>query len=103
CQQYTPHIEVYSIDEAFLDFSHCQYKDMVALGHELRQVIGRGLGLPVSIGFGPTKALAKVANHYAKRDAGLKGVCDLTSTINWDPYLHSMPVGDVCYRLKRQI
>lgn len=95
CQQYTPHIEIYSIDEAFLDFSHCSYRDMTLLGLDIRKTIGRGLGLPVCIGFGPSKALAKVANYFAKKDQRLKGVLDLTEIGNLRPFLENMPVGEV--------
>ncbi len=61
--QFSPHVEVYSIDEAFLQLDGLQEKDMVAL----RNTILTWLGLPVSIGIAPTKTLAKVANHYAKK------------------------------------
>jgi len=62
-----PEIEVYSIDEAFLKFDNCDYLDLDALGIELRKKILKHTGIPVSIGFAPTKALAKVANKVAKK------------------------------------
>jgi DNA polymerase V len=95
CARFTPHIEVYSIDEAFLDFSDCQARDLTMIGQDLRQTIRRGLGLPVCIGFGPTKTLAKLANHFAKRNPRLNGVLDLTEVRDLRPYLEATPVSEI--------
>ena len=67
----SPDIEIYSIDEAFMDFSGIQ--DCFKLGLEMRDVVIRHTGIPISIGIAKTKTLAKVANHFAKRDTK-KGV-----------------------------
>ena len=64
---YTPDIELYSIDEAFLKFTGFELFDLNALGLDMRKKITRGTGIPVSIGFAPTKALAKVANKIARK------------------------------------
>jgi DNA polymerase V len=63
--QYAPRQEVYSIDECFLDFAGVP-GDLVATGRRLRAQVLQWTGLPTSIGFGPTKTLAKLANHVAK-------------------------------------
>ena len=63
--QYAPRQEVYSIDECFLDFAGVP-GDLVATGRQLRAQVLQWTGLPTSIGFGPTKTLAKLANHVAK-------------------------------------
>ena len=95
CQQYTSAIEIYSIDEAFLDFTHHQSSDLTAISLDLKLTIRRGLGLPTCIGFGPTKALAKVANYFAKRLPQHKGVVDLTSNTSWQLYLQALPIDEV--------
>ena len=72
---FTPCMEVYSIDESFLDLSG--FADRVAHGQRIRQRIAQWLGLPVCVGIAPTKTLAKLANHIAKKDPAFEGVCDL--------------------------
>ncbi len=62
---YAPRQEIYSIDECFLDFDGVP-APRVAVGHELRRQVLKWTGLPTSVGFGPTKTLAKLANHVAK-------------------------------------
>ncbi|WP_409415910.1 Y-family DNA polymerase [Flavobacterium sp. PS2] len=64
---YTPDIELYSIDEAFLKFSGFELFDLHNLGLDMRKKITRGTGIPVSVGFAPTKVLAKVANKIARK------------------------------------
>jgi DNA polymerase V len=72
-----PRQEVYSIDECFLDFA--AIGDRTRHGQEIRSRILKWVGLPVCVGFGSTKTLAKLANHCAKKSlAGEAGVCDLT-------------------------
>ncbi|MGB3613543.1 MAG: type VI secretion protein ImpB, partial [Elainellaceae cyanobacterium] len=62
-EQFTPDVEVYSIDEAFLGLSG----DVAAIAGQLRQTVQQWTGIPVSVGVAPTKTLAKVANHIAKK------------------------------------
>ena len=64
---HTPNIEIYSIDEAFLDFKGFKYCDLEKEAFLLKQKIRRWTGIPVSIGVAPTKALAKIANKIAKK------------------------------------
>lgn len=73
-QEYTPHIETYSIDEAFLDFAEFRHYDLTKYAKTIRERIRTDIGIPVSIGIAPSKALAKMANKYAKktfRDVGV--------------------------------
>ena len=76
---FTPDLEVYSIDESFLDLSGFRHLDLVAYAQQIRQRVGRWIGLPVCVGIGPTKTLAKSANHFAKKGPAFEGVCDLAS------------------------
>jgi DNA polymerase V len=66
-ENYTPNVEVYSIDEAFLNFSGMTIPDLNVYGSEIQRRILKWLSIPVGIGFAPTKALSKVANKIAKK------------------------------------
>lgn len=63
--QYAPRQQIYSIDECFLDFDGVR-GDLVEIGRDIRRTVLQWTGLPTSVGFGPTKTLAKLANHVAK-------------------------------------
>jgi len=77
--QFSPNLEVYSIDESFLDLSGFN-RDLVEYGQAIRQRIQQWLGLAVCVGIAPSKTLAKLANHCAKKGlAGSGGVCDFTT------------------------
>ncbi|WP_313912738.1 Y-family DNA polymerase [Tahibacter sp.] len=71
-------LEVYSIDECFLDLSGQPKADATELGQAIRGRVRTWCGMPVCVGVGPTKTLAKLANFIAKRQAAWNGVCDLT-------------------------
>lgn len=73
---FSPDIEVYSIDEAFLALDAAEPQ---ACGAAIRRRVRQWTGLPVCVGIGETKTLAKLANHLAKHDPAWEGVCDLTS------------------------
>ena len=66
-EYYTPNIEIYSIDEAFLKFNNSKYFDIVEESYKMRKQINQWTGIPVSIGLAPTKSLAKIANKIAKK------------------------------------
>ena len=70
-REITPLIEVYSIDECFLDLSRLEIAHALAWATHIQQRINTELGLPVSVGVGPTKTLAKVATTYAKQHGGV--------------------------------
>ena len=66
-EHFTPNVEVYSIDEAFLNFSGQDIPDYHEYGLQIRQRIIKWLSIPTGIGFAPTKALSKIANKIAKK------------------------------------
>lgn len=66
-REFTPDVEVYSIDEAFLKFDGFDFFDLKQYGENIKQTVTKGTGIPISIGFAPTKALSKVANKIAKK------------------------------------
>jgi DNA polymerase V len=74
--QFAPRQEIYSIDECFLDLAGLD-RDPTAYGQAMRRRVRRWLGLPVAVGIGPTKTLAKLANRLAKQAPAWDGVCDL--------------------------
>lgn len=77
--QMTPRVEIYSIDEAFCDFTGMQrLVDFEAYGREIRRQIRRRTHLTVGVGIGPTKTLAKLANYAAKKWTATGGVVDLS-------------------------
>lgn len=63
----SPEIEIYSIDEAFLKFESCDYLNLEEHGALMRDKVTQSTGIPISIGFAPTKGLSKVANRIAKK------------------------------------
>lgn len=65
---FVPGIEMYSIDEAFLDLRGMGGFDLLELGGRIRSTIGKNIGLPVSIGIAATKSLAKMANRHARKN-----------------------------------
>ena len=78
-RDFSPDIEVYSVDESFLrveSVAHL-YGGVTAMGQQIRQRVKQWTGLPVCVGCGPTKTLAKIANHLAKKNPEFDGVCDL--------------------------
>jgi len=72
-KQFTPLVEVYSIDEAFLQFEGFEHYDLEEYARQIRKRVRKWTGMPVSIGLGPSKALAKVANRVAKKFADRTG------------------------------
>jgi DNA polymerase V len=65
--EYSPEMEIYSIDEAFLKLSGFEQYDLQAYGLEIRNRVVKWTGIPISVGIAPTKSLAKVANRIAKK------------------------------------
>ena len=80
-RKYTPNLEVYSIDESFLQIETVlkQYADPASLGQIIKQDVKDTTGLPVCVGIGASKTLAKLANHLAKKNPQFAGVCDINS------------------------
>lgn len=92
--RFTPSLEIYSIDEAFLDLTGLPEVPQ-ALSRRIRETVGRWTGIPVSIGLGPTKTLAKLANRLAKKDPAAGGVFDFTACPDADAVLDGVAVGEV--------
>jgi DNA polymerase V len=91
---FTPEIEVYSIDEAFLNLAgfRCSLTDY---GRKIRQTVKQWTGIPVTVGIAPTKTLAKIANHIAKHSSKAQGVLDLIDSPYLDTALEQVPVEKV--------
>ena len=80
-RQFSPDIEVYSIDESFLRVETVAqlHGSATAMGQSIRQRVKQWTGLPVCVGFGGSKTLAKFANHLAKKQPIFNSVCDLSA------------------------
>ncbi len=76
-EQFSPNVEIYSIDEAFIDLSGFERKDLDQYMHEMRETVKQWVGIPVSIGVANTKTLAKIANRFAKKNPEHNGVLNL--------------------------
>lgn len=98
-RDFSPDIEVYSIDESFLRVERVLglYGGASTMGHQMRDRIKNWTGLPVCAGFGGTKTLAKLANHLAKKNPVFNGVCDLNSlsATAFDQWMEKTEVGEV--------
>ncbi len=90
-----PRIEVYSIDEAFLDLSGLRAEPALSRSAGIRKTVGKWTGIPVSIGLGPTKTLAKIANRLAKKRPEWNGLFDLTGTDRRKAILKTVPVKEI--------
>lgn len=92
---FTPELEIYSIDEAFMDLEGFESYDLKKLGQEIRQTVFQHTGIPVSVGIAPTKVLAKVANHTAKNNPDHEGVVCFRNQSEIDDGLKDFPVEDI--------
>ena len=93
--EYVPGIEVYSIDECFLDLTGMP-GDLAVLGRKARAAVAQELGLPICVGIAPTMTLAKLANRLAKKSPKAGGVVDLAGHPDHIPVaLRRVEVGDV--------
>lgn len=91
-----PDIEVYSIDECFLDLDEKYIGDLNAFGRSITERVIQWTGIPVSIGIAPTKVLSKVANRLSKKNkAKYKGVYLIQTDSEREDALRQTPVGDV--------
>lgn len=96
---FAPEQEVYSIDESFLRFRGFQNWDLTTHAIRLRAQVRQWTGIPVGVGIGPTKTLAKLTNHLAKRHPDFKrmGICNLQDIAPWNQirYFTEVDVGDI--------
>tara|TARA_Y100000994_G_scaffold241305_1_gene236994 strand:- start:659 stop:1927 length:1269 start_codon:yes stop_codon:yes gene_type:complete len=100
-------IEIYSIDEAFLDLQHIQNINQAhEFGVYCRNTIRQWVGIPVRIGIAPTKTLTKVASHIAKNANGGTGVCCLSNQKDISRILKTLPIREIWgvgHNLARQL
>ena len=95
-EELAPKVEVYSIDEAFLDLtgiSHCM--NLEEFGRTCQKQIMQYTGMPVRVGIGPTKTLAKAASYGAKRYPTTQGVLDITDLYRREKLMTLMPVNEI--------
>lgn len=93
-RQFSPNVEIYSIDEMFLDFDGLQ-EDLNEYSHLIKQTVWRDVRMPVGVGVAPSKTLAKLANHVAKKHRQGNGVCVLDKPHKWEWVLRRLPVTKV--------
>jgi DNA polymerase V len=96
-REYSPEQEIYSIDESFLDLTSFKRRDLIQYAQHMRKRILQWTGLPVCVGIGATKTLAKLANHCAKKRPQLNGVCNFNTmaTYDLDQLLAEIEVGEI--------
>jgi DNA polymerase V len=91
---FTPNLEIYSIDEAFLSFAGFETR-LERHARTLRATVLQWTGIPVSVGIAPTKTLAKLANRLAKKDPSCEGVCLLLDATRQDDALGRIELTDL--------
>jgi DNA polymerase V len=95
-EELAPQLEVYSIDEAFLDLSGFgQLGSLEDYGQKIRQTIAQNIGISVCVGLAPTKTLAKLANYASKKYQATQGVVDLTHPDRQRKLMEITPVGEI--------
>jgi len=92
-KQFSPQMEIYSIDEAFLDLSSVQNENLLEHGYNIRKTVLKWTGIPTSIGIATTKTLSKAANYIAKKEKS--GVVDLINLKQTDKFLSNIKINDV--------
>lgn len=92
---FTPDTEIYSIDEAFLGLSGFCRRDLTEYGSKIRRTVKEWTGIPVSIGIGETKTLAKIANKVAKKTPGLGGVFCIYDNPRREEILSRTDISDI--------
>lgn len=93
--QFSPEVEIYSIDEAFLGLKGFRQRDLQAYGTLIKETVQKWTGIPVSVGIANTKTLAKVANHFAKKVPAFQGCLWLDNPHRTEEALRRLPVGDI--------
>ena len=89
-------IEIYSIDEAFLDLQYIQNSNHAyEFGVHCRNMVDQWVGIPVRVGIGPTKTLAKIASHVAKKKIGGTGVFCLHESLQIEHVLKHLPINEI--------
>lgn len=93
--RFSPETEIYSIDEAFLQFKGFELYDIPEYARHIVRTTTTNTGIPISIGLAPTKTLAKLANKLAKKDPALKGVKAILTKDEIEIALSDFPVSDI--------
>ncbi|QWF71907.1 Y-family DNA polymerase [Methylomonas paludis] len=93
--EFAAHLEVYSIDEAFLDLTDIGSQEPLAYSLQIKETVFKRTGIPVCVGLGPTKTLAKLANFAAKKWPKTGGVLDLSDPIRREKLLRRVAVQEV--------
>ena len=94
-KKYANEVEVYSIDECFVDFSNIPDEELEDRLHLIRNEVKRLTGIPVSIGVGPNKTLAKLTSYIAKKQQTYNGVCSYWTLHNFRNSLYTISVDEV--------
>jgi len=94
-QEFAPSLEVYSIDEVFLDLHGMQIEDFGSYAREISRICLRNTAIPVSIGISPSKTLAKIASKLCKQYPKLRGGCYMHRPEDIEKVLRRFPVEDV--------
>jgi DNA polymerase V len=94
-ETFSPSTEIYSIDEAFLDLTGICQQDPIGYGLSIKRSIQQNTGIPVCVGIGPTKTLAKLANFAAKKWPKTGGVLDLSDPVRREKLMRIVPVNEV--------
>lgn len=94
-QGYVPRTEIYSVDEAFLDFEDTPECVLNDFGHEISRYVRRATGIPISLGIAPTKTLAKIASKLCKKYPKLDGCCVMHRPQDIEKVLRTYPIGDI--------
>ena len=92
-KQFSPQIEIYSIDEAFLNLSSVKDEDLLEHANKIRRTVLKWTGIPTSIGIATTKTLSKAANHIAKKEKS--GIINLINSKQIDAILAQIKINDV--------
>ncbi|HVB02914.1 MAG TPA: Y-family DNA polymerase [Chitinophagaceae bacterium] len=94
-QSFSPAMEIYSIDEAFLELDGLGCPDLSVYGGQIRETVARNLGIPVTLGIAATKTLAKLSNRYAKIHCRSTGICYPESPGQVQGLLEATPVSGI--------
>lgn len=94
-EPYTPNLEVYSIDESFLDLTGLCRGNPEAYAQQIKDTVYGTTGIPVCVGMGPTKTLAKLANYAAKKWHKTGGVLDLSDAVRREKLMRLVPVNEI--------
>ena len=91
---FSPDIEIYSIDEAFLSLKGLGV-DLPEYGHLIKNTVYKHTGMPVGVGIAATKTLAKLASHIAKKSAKCDYVCAIVDVAAWSAVFRKIPVNKI--------